>query len=147
MVRNCILPERSNPDPHFMNVDLQNWVYKRILDKSILPLCVIEIEGQRGKDDGLKHYLGVWQHSPFLNFSTLRVFHFRMRFLRHSFLWRVSKISVEPHQMYIYHISSISITRCKQRNRILVICTHWLRIPWVLTNSKARRLVTSKMIT
>ena len=24
---------------------------------------IIEIEGERGKDDGLKHYLGVWQHS------------------------------------------------------------------------------------
>ena len=43
----------------------------------------IEIEGERGKDDGLKHYLGVWLHSPFPNFSTSRFFHFRMRYLRH----------------------------------------------------------------
>ena len=34
--------------------------------------CSIEIEGQKGKDNGLKHYLGVWQHSPFSDFVPLK---------------------------------------------------------------------------
>ena len=45
------------------------------------------------------------QHFPFSDFSTLRGVHFRMRYLRHSFFFFFSKISVEPHQLCIYHMS------------------------------------------
>ena len=68
----------------------------------------IEIEGQRGKDDDLKHHLGVWQHSPFLNFSTFRFFHFRMRYLRHSFFGGVLRF-LQSHIKCIYTICPRSL--------------------------------------
>ena len=51
----------------------------------IMRVRIIEIEGQRGKDDVLKRYLGVWQHSPYMNFSTsstLECTICRIRFLK-----------------------------------------------------------------
>ena len=69
-------------------------------DCYILLVCTYrDRKRQRGKDDGLNYYLGIWQHSPFPNFSTIECAICGIRFFRGS------KISVESHQMYIYHMS------------------------------------------
>ena len=50
----------------------------------------IQIEGQRGKDVCLKHYLGVWQHSPLPILSPYKFV--PMRNLRHSSFEGVHKL-------------------------------------------------------
>ena len=58
---------------------------------------IIEIEGERGKVVGLKHYLGVWQHSvPPEICPTRNPSHQECAMPHSSFCWG-SNISVDPH--------------------------------------------------
>ena len=68
-----------------------------------ISLSYIEIDGQRGKDVGLQHYLGVWQHSTFPILSHAQVAAF--------IPWWGSQISVEPHQSYTY-IKTVCLYVC-----------------------------------
>ena len=96
------------------------------------------VERQRRRPEALFRRLATL---PIFEFS-----HFRMLYLRYSFFWRGSKISVEAHQMYLYHMSKKSRPSLHNWRHCFAFSRYLLNLQCNTPNSVPNRVQTYQNI-